>query len=85
MPYTIQIRPINLGNTFPAPLAISGSLANNPGAVLETVTAVATGFGPDLNFVSAATPPRGSGTAYIGNSRNSGDLCRSGVVFNILQ
>ena len=82
MAYTIQIRPTDLGKTMPAPLAISGRLADHPGAVIETVTAVATGLGPDLLFVSPATPPRGSGTVYIGNSRNSGDLCRSGVVFS---
>jgi hypothetical protein len=82
MAYTVQIRPTDLGGPLPPPAAISGRLANHPGSTIETVTAVLANFGPDLRFTSAATPPAGSGTLHIGNNRNSGDLCRSGIIFS---
>lgn len=82
MAYTIHIRPTDLGGTMPGAAAISGRLANYPGSTIETVTAIAASFGPDLLFTSPATPPPGDGTIYIGNSRNSGDLCRSGIISN---
>lgn len=80
MAYTIQIRPTDLGKTMPAAAAISGRLANHPGSTIETVTAASASLGPTLSFTSPATPPAGNGTLYIGNTRISGDLCRSGIV-----
>lgn len=80
MAYTIQIRPTDFGGTMPGAPAISGRLANYPGSTIETVTAASASFGPDLAFTSPGTPPAGNGTIYIGNSRNSGDLCRSGII-----
>lgn len=80
MPFTIQIRPVDLGNTMPPAPAIVARLSNEPGGVIETVTATATGLGPNLVFVSGATPPAGNGTLYAGNTRTGGDLCRSGVI-----
>lgn len=80
MPFTVQIRATDFGNTMPGAPAITGRISNEPGGVIETVTATATSFGPDLVFVSTATPPAGNGTIYVGNTRTPGDLCRSGVI-----
>lgn len=80
MPYTISIRAIDTAKIIPGAPAISGRISREPGGPIETVTASAASFGPDLNFTSTAIPPTGIGTVYMGNTRTSGDLCRSGPV-----
>lgn len=80
MPYTISIRAIDTAKILPGAPAISGRISREPGGPIETVTASAASFGPDLNFASTAIPPTGIGTVYVGNTRTSGDLCRSGPV-----